>query len=121
MADVSPIPYRIPMTDPSGLVSRNWQQFFQSLLDRTGGVGDVPSNRELELITTTTDFVDMARSAQLEKRIMGLERLIAVSNGVPRSSGLDRQDNVFEGLSQAMGALLDQQLKRAEVLAILAL
>lgn len=47
MARVSPIPYRIKVLDQNGLIDRNWQQFFQAMLDRLGGVGNVPSNDEL--------------------------------------------------------------------------
>ncbi len=48
MSKLSPVPYKVQMTGPDRRVSRNWAQFFESWLRRSGGVGDVATNQELE-------------------------------------------------------------------------
>ena len=48
MAQLPPIPYRMPLLDTGGFVNRNWAQFFEALLQRVGGTGDVMSNADLE-------------------------------------------------------------------------
>jgi hypothetical protein len=48
MAKIPPIPYRVPLLDQrSGLLDRNWTEWFQALLDRIGGTGDIPGNDTL--------------------------------------------------------------------------
>ena len=118
MADVSPIPYRIPVTDHSGLVTRNWQQFFQSLLDRTGGVGAAPSNTDLDVTTTVTDFVDMARASRLQRQLDRHEQLLAVSNGVPSPKPQIPTLGIFEGATTASVDTLREELRRTEILNI---
>lgn len=48
MSKLSPVPYRIPMLDQNGRITRSWQQWFQSLLGRVGGTGDIATNSELQ-------------------------------------------------------------------------
>ena len=118
MAEVSPIPYRIPVTDNNGLVSRNWQQFFQSLLDRTGGAGTAPTNIDLDATATVTDFVDMARASRLQRQVNMHDRMLAVSNGVPRAKPQIPSVSIFEDASPASVDSLREELRRTEILNI---
>ena len=118
MAEVSPIPYRIPVTDHNGLVSRNWQQFFQSLLDRTGGVGTAPTNVDLDAAATVTDFVDMARASRIQRQVDRHEQLLAVSNGVPRPRPPMSMLGIFEDATTASVDSLREELRRTEILNI---
>ena len=93
MPKVSPVPFRIPIIDPrTQLIDRNWQQFFNALLERIGGVGDVPSNAELATaVTGDTPFDTMAIWHQVQQRIQDLEAQ-TLFTPAPRSTAIDTTD-----------------------------
>lgn len=77
MAKMPPIPLRVPVVDRRTLLlDRNWQQFFQALLVRTGGVGEAPTNLELQADDTQeVGAQTVAALAALEQELRGVQQL----------------------------------------------
>lgn len=75
MVMLPPIPYNVPLLDGRGLVSRNWQQFFEQLLRRVGGTGDLASldNVVLDPISSDMTLEPVAQLAAMRQRLDDLE------------------------------------------------
>ena len=102
MSMLSPVPYRTPMIDRNGLIDRNWQQFFQALLERVGGVGDVSPNNELEQsVTTDVGNESLALIVQTQRMLSDLEALQAFDGLVAQTTQETESLDIFQGLSQA--------------------
>lgn len=68
--ELSPIPYRIPVVNrQTGLLDRNWAQWFEALLLRVGGVGTVDSAADIEALFTP-------EAAQVQAQLPGIQSLI---------------------------------------------
>lgn len=90
-------PYRVPLTDPqTGLMSRPWYLFFQSLFNRVGGTGGV-SNDDLEQLIG--EDLDIGGVDQL-----AIARAIADAQVL----GIDPADPVSSAANDALMLLLDR-------------
>lgn len=119
MADLSPIPYRVKIADPNGLITRNWQQFFEALLRRVGGAGTTPSLDEINATATTeSDFSSgVARAEALRGALADLEALVVMSDAVSTIAPPDSID-LFEVPTPAEVEKLRQALRDLEAITL---
>ena len=68
MAELSPIPYRVPLIDQQRLVSRNWQQWLQQQTTTLNGLAETVD--ELRLLQELTP---VALVQALTRRLQTLE------------------------------------------------
>ena len=81
MSELSPIPYRVPIATPNGLIDRNWQQWFEALLARVGGTGDVTPVDEVAASSEGNEFnEDHAALTRLERMVQDLTSLQVFSD-----------------------------------------
>lgn len=72
------------MTDRNGLITRNWQQFFEALLRRIGGAGDVTLGESGEV--TVTSNTALALSAQSAQDIDGIRSSLAFQRELAKTN-----------------------------------
>lgn len=102
MPMLPPIPYKAPLLDRAGLVTRPWQQWFERLLQRVGGTGDVPANDELEASVLSDPVSEpLVLVHRVERQLKDLETTV-----------------VFEGGTKAELHALRQELHDLETLAV---
>lgn len=121
MAELGPILYRTPIADQTGLVSRPWQQWFESLLARVGGVGQVPALDETAAASEGNEFnEEHALLVTLARQVADLEHLTFFATP-PGPSPRDEALSLFEGVSHAEMAQVKEQIHNLETLSIFAL
>ena len=120
LAELSPIPYRVPIADANGLIDRNWQQWFEALLARVGGVGDVGSVDELEAASEGNEFnEEHATLAHLERALDNLNALQIFGNAIPQVRVRDDVD--FDTPTPAELHVLRERVQNLETLSVFAL
>ena len=120
MADLSPIPYRSPMLDARGLVTRNWQQWFEALLMRVGGANDTPGLDEVDAASEGNEFnEDHAVLARLERALTNLDALQIFGNAIPQARVLEAVD--FDTPTPADLHVLRERVQNLETLSVFAL
>ena len=112
MALLPPIPYRSPMLDPAGLVTRNWQQFLEALLVRVGGIGDITPNDELEIgLISDTANENMALLTRLEREINAVQDDSVIS----RASLADGVKDLAELHAEIEGKQCGQEMRAGKL------
>ena len=120
MAELSPIPYRVPIADANGLIDRNWQQWFEALLMRVGGVGDVPTVAEVASASEGNEFnEDHASLMRLERTVQDLAVLHVFSETVTQVVQDDTVD--FDTPTLADLHVLRERIQNLETLSVFAL
>ena len=119
MAQLSPIPYRTPLLDERGLVTRNWQQWFEGLLARVGGANDTPALDVVDASNIANEFVDgVGIAAQFQTDLEALALLQAFEDvpSLPLGDDLD-----FETPSPAQLEAVARRLNDLEIMSAFAI
>ena len=118
MATLPAVPDRIPIVDQNGLISRNWQQFFEALLRRVGGTGDVLSNSDVQIRLETDGTPEpLAKLEALRRQVQDLEALTVFLAGSPAPM-TEASSFSFGGASVADVEAVRQRLADVEALTI---
>ena len=121
MTELSPIPYRVRIIDQNGLITRNWQQFFESLLRRVGGVGAMPDLGEVGNGAVAGDEFDpgLARADAMQQALTDLEMLMVMEGlGSAMSPDLLGDGDVFGAPLVSAIEALRQKIEDIEALTL---